>query len=90
MKFRREDGEQYHLLGLRDFTDQASLARLAVDGKVDASADNSKFSPGSLRTELQHRAKPMQLNQVEQHCRTVFMLFDMDLEVVQAPWAKGL
>ena len=89
VSYSRLGGQTRHLLGLRDFTDQASLAgRRAVDSTVARGAfelgPNEGQGNGKDLQSLQSRSEA-EVNRLEETRHLVFVQIDMDsLQVVTA------
>ncbi|CAE7359900.1 rsmI [Symbiodinium sp. CCMP2592] len=85
VSYSRLGGQTRHLLGLRDFTDQASLAgRRAVDSTVARGAFEEGQGNGNDLQSLQSRSGA-EVNRLEETRHLVFMQIDMDsLQVVTA------
>ena len=80
VSFRREDGEQCHLVGLRDFTDQESLARAHANRDGDARKRHGRFTSVDVRPQSPRSSDPNEVSR----SHTVSMIFDMDSQMVDA------
>ena len=58
VSFRREDGEQCHLVGLRDFTDQESLATAHANRDGDARKRHGRFVSVDVRPQSSRSSDP--------------------------------
>ncbi|CAE7195258.1 unnamed protein product [Symbiodinium sp. CCMP2592] len=84
VSFRREDGQQYHLLGLRDFTDQKSLAKAHPNNHGDGTTVGKRlgrYTTADVSPNCQGGTNP--LDEVEKS-RPISLIFDMDSQVVDA------
>ncbi|CAE7246648.1 unnamed protein product [Symbiodinium necroappetens] len=80
VSFRREDGEQCHLVGLRDFTDQESLARAHANRDGDARKRHGRFTSVDVRPQSPRSSDPNEVSR----SHTISMIFDMDSQMVDA------